>query len=60
LGAGKNMARFSVSAGGAEIAVGVAMGREVITSPPPSARACSKIHTIIAVIEHAPMEVGTE
>jgi hypothetical protein len=40
----------------------LAAGGGVIECPPPSARACSKIYTVMAVkpvIEHVPMEAGT-
>jgi hypothetical protein len=39
-------------------AAALAMGRRVIKCPS-SIGTCSKIYTIIAVIEHVPMEVGT-
>jgi hypothetical protein len=37
----------------------LAVGKSVIKQPT-SIGTCSKIHTIVAVIEHVPMEVGTQ
>ena len=53
----RRFARFGACTGG--VIVCLAVGKSVIKQPT-SIGTCSKIHTIVAVIEHVPMEVGTQ